>query len=65
MTKSELFGPKNMFPSNNIASVGVRISSPHREGVFVCAFYTSLAGLYTQKASLCVRSGRSRWMEHH
>ena len=44
MKKSELFALKNMFQSNNIASVGVQISSPHTEGVFVCAFYTSPAG---------------------
>ena len=44
MTKNELFEVKNKFPSNNIASVEVIISSPHTEGVFVCAFYTSPAG---------------------
>ena len=32
MKKNELFGLKNMFPSNNIASVGVKSSCPHTEG---------------------------------
>ena len=41
MKKNELFGLKNMFPSNNIASVGVKISSPHTEGVFYCSSYTT------------------------
>ena len=40
MKKNELFGLKNMFLSNNIASVGVKISSPHTEGF---AFYSSTA----------------------
>ena len=41
MKKNELFGLKNMFPSNNIASVGVKISCPHTEGVFYCSSYTT------------------------
>ena len=38
MKKNELFGLKNVFPSNNIASVGVKTSCLHTEGVF---YYTS------------------------
>jgi len=34
MKKNELFGLKNGFPSNNIASVGVKTSFLHTEGVF-------------------------------
>ena len=30
-----------MFPSNNIASVGVKLSCPHTEGVFYCSSYTT------------------------
>ena len=41
MKKNELFGLKNMFPSNNIASVGVKISCSHTEGVFYCSSYTT------------------------
>ena len=41
MKKNELFGLKNMFLSNNIASVGVKISCPHTEGVFYCSSYTT------------------------
>ena len=37
MKKNELFGLKNVFPSNNIASVGVKIICLHTEGVF---YYT-------------------------
>ena len=52
MKKSELFALKNMFQSNNIASVGVQISSPHTEGVFVCAFYILVKLLMIGK---CIR----------
>ena len=48
MKKNELFGLKNMFPSNNIASVGVKTSCTHTEGVF-----TAVATLHKHKQEQC------------
>ena len=48
MKKNELFGLKNMFPSNNIASVGVKVSCLHTEGVF-----TAVDTLHKQTQEQC------------